>query len=96
MPNVLTEQIPLNAVRERVVEFGRGDGDSRRTATGACIPDCADSSTSFPWIIKVNGQAAHSFNANRISQLIPKSGEIEHWTYVKRRRRLGSPPSTST
>lgn len=83
VPAVLTEQIPIVApVRERVVEFGRGDGDSRRTATGQCSPDCADSSTSFPWIIKVNGQAAHSFNSNRISQLIPKSGEVEHWTYI--------------
>jgi FtsP/CotA-like multicopper oxidase with cupredoxin domain len=38
--------------------------------------------TSFPWTIKINGEAAHSFNANRISLLIPRPGEIEHWTYV--------------
>jgi hypothetical protein len=37
---------------------------------------------SFPWTIKINGQAAHSMNANRISLLIPKPGEIEHWTYI--------------
>jgi hypothetical protein len=36
----------------------------------------------FPWTIKVNGQNAHSFNANRISELIPKPGEIEHWTLL--------------
>ena len=36
----------------------------------------------FPWTIKINGQDAHSFNANRISLLIPKPGEIEHWTYI--------------
>ena len=36
----------------------------------------------FPWTVKINGQAAHSFNANRISELIPKPGEIEHWTYI--------------
>ena len=30
----------------------------------------------------MNGEAAHSFNANRISLLIPKPGEIEHWTIV--------------
>ena len=34
----------------------------------------------FPWSIKVNGQAAHTANANRISTLIPKPGEVEHWT----------------
>ena len=31
---------------------------------------------------QVNGEDAHSFNANRISLLIPKPGEVEHWTYV--------------
>ena len=30
----------------------------------------------------MNGQDAHSFNANRISQLIPRAGEIEHWTLI--------------
>lgn len=83
VPAVLTEQIPIvTPVRERVVEFGRGNGDSRRTATGECSPDCQETATSFPWIIKVNGEAAHSFNSNRISMLIPKPGEVEHWTYV--------------
>ena len=38
--------------------------------------------TSFPWTVKVNGEAAHSFNANRISLLIARPGEIEHWTFV--------------
>ena len=82
VPVSLTEQIPIVApVRERVVEFGRsGPGDSRG-ANGQCVPDCAETAT-FPWTIKVNGQAAHSMNANRISLLIPKPGEIEHWTYV--------------
>ena len=37
---------------------------------------------SFPWTIKVNGQAAHSLNANRIGALILKPGEVEHWTYI--------------
>jgi FtsP/CotA-like multicopper oxidase with cupredoxin domain len=36
----------------------------------------------FPWTIKINGQPPHSMNANRISLLIPKAGEIEHWTLV--------------
>jgi hypothetical protein len=36
---------------------------------------------SFPWTIKVNGETSHSANGNRISLLIPKPGEVEHWTY---------------
>jgi FtsP/CotA-like multicopper oxidase with cupredoxin domain len=83
VPAVLTEQIPIVApVRTRTVEFGRsGEGDSRDPATGQCTPDCPEGAV-FPWTIRVNGQAAHSFNANRISELIPKPGEIEHWTLV--------------
>ena len=30
----------------------------------------------------MNGQAAHTLNANRISALIPKPGEVEHWTLI--------------
>ena len=84
--HVLTQQIPIVApVRTRVVEFARGDGDSRNPTTGECTPDCnplAANSPPFPWVIKVNGQSAHSMNANRISLLIPKAGEVEHWTYI--------------
>ena len=83
VPTVLTEQIPIvQPVRTRVVEFGRGNGDSRAGGTGPCTPDCSEVVQGFPWIIKVNGQASHSMNANRISMLIPKPGEVEHWTYV--------------
>ena len=79
----LTDQIPIVApVRTRVVEFGRGNGDSRAGGKGACTPDCSEVVQGFPWIIKINGQAAHSMNANRVSLLIPKPGEVEHWTYV--------------
>jgi len=83
VPAILTEQIPIVApVRTRVVEFGRsGPGDSRDPTTGQCTPDCPENAT-FPWTIKVNGEDAHSFNANRISLLIPKPGEVEHWTYI--------------
>ncbi|MGO4736600.1 multicopper oxidase family protein [Bosea sp. 2KB_26] len=78
----LTTQIPIVApVRERVIEFGRsGSGDSRG-ADGQCIPECGDIA-SFPWTIKINGENAHSLNANRISLLIPKPGEVEHWTVI--------------
>ncbi len=69
-------------MRTSLVEFGRsGPGDSRDPVTGQCTPDCPESAT-FPWTIKVNGEDAHSFNANRISLLVPKPGEVEHWTYV--------------
>ena len=83
VPAVLTQQIPVVApVRTRLVEFGRsGNGDSRNPKTGQCTPDCPETAV-FPWTIKVNGQDAHSMNANRISELIPKAGEIEQWTFV--------------
>ena len=83
VPAVLTEQIPVVApVRTRMVEFGRsGGGDSRDPVTGECTPDCPENMP-FPWTIKVNGEDAHSFNVNRVSMIIPKPGEIEHWTYV--------------
>jgi len=81
----LTDQIPVVApVRTRVVEFGRsGVGDSRDPVTGQCTPDCPEG-TLFPWTINVNGERAHSFNVNRISLLIPKPGEVEHWTYINK------------
>jgi manganese oxidase len=83
VPAVLTEQIPVVApVRTRVVEWGRsGGGDSRDPNTGQCTPDCPEFAV-FPWTVKVNGGEAHSFNANRISLIVPRPGEIEHWTYV--------------
>src|SRR5215471_18896682 len=82
VPAILTQQIPVvTPVRTRLVEFGRaGEGDSRNAA-GQCTPDCPESAV-FPWTIRINGQEAHSMNANRISLLIPRPGEIEHWTYV--------------
>jgi hypothetical protein len=86
VPSILTEQIPIVApVRTRTVEFGRsGDeinGTSRDPITGECTPDCPEFAT-FPWSIKIDGEDAHTFNANRISLLIPAPGEVEHWTLV--------------
>jgi FtsP/CotA-like multicopper oxidase with cupredoxin domain len=79
----LTTHIPIVApVRERVFEWGRsGSGDSRDNPGGQCIPECGDIQ-SFPWTVRVNGQSAHTLNANRISALIPKPGEVEHWTMI--------------
>src|SRR5262249_15177567 len=91
-PAVLTQQIPIvTPVRTRLVEWGRsGNGDSRNPATGQCTPDCPEFAV-FPWTVKVNGGDAHSMNANRISLLVPKPGEIEHWTYVNGGGWVGSP-----
>jgi FtsP/CotA-like multicopper oxidase with cupredoxin domain len=78
----LTEQIPIVApVRVREIEFKRRDGDSRNTADGQCIPECGDIE-SFPWVIRINGETTHSLNANRISALVPKPGEVEHWVLI--------------
>jgi FtsP/CotA-like multicopper oxidase with cupredoxin domain len=82
VPFVLTEQIPLvEPVRTRVTEWVRGGDDPRNANNGQCIPDCGDRE-SFPWAVRVNGQAAHTLNANRVSDLIPRPGEVEHWIYV--------------
>jgi FtsP/CotA-like multicopper oxidase with cupredoxin domain len=83
VPTILTQQIPIVApVRTRLVEVGRsGNGDSRDPVTGQCTPSCPESA-SFPWTVRVNGQQAHSMNANRITDVIPRPGEIEHWTFV--------------
>ena len=40
---------------------------SRDPTTGQCTPDCPEVVFNFPWTIKINGQEAHSMNANRIS-----------------------------
>jgi FtsP/CotA-like multicopper oxidase with cupredoxin domain len=84
VPAVLTDQIPIvEPVRTRAVTFGRGNGDSLLSNTpGDCFPSCSEVVTDFPWVISVNGGTQHSMNANRISQLMPKAGEIEHWTYI--------------
>jgi FtsP/CotA-like multicopper oxidase with cupredoxin domain len=82
VPNVLTQQIPIvSPVRTRLVEFGRSGSGTSRGPDGECTPDCPEFAV-FPWSIKVNGEDAHTMNANRISLLVPKPGEIEHWTYV--------------
>ncbi len=76
---VLTYQIPVvEPTRVREIEFTRGGGDSRDTPDGQCVPECGEHEA-FPWTIRINGEDAHSLNANRISALIPDPGEVEHW-----------------
>lgn len=79
----LTAQIPIETpVRTRTIEFKRMLlGDSRDPVTGECIPDCGELEA-FPWAVRINGESTHSLNANRISTLIPKPGEVEHWVLV--------------
>jgi FtsP/CotA-like multicopper oxidase with cupredoxin domain len=81
VPSQLTEQIPIVVpVRSRVVEFKRKEPNPS-SDNGGCIPSCEDKEF-LPWVVSVNGEKAHSLNANRISMLIPKPGEVEHWTYI--------------
>jgi FtsP/CotA-like multicopper oxidase with cupredoxin domain len=81
VPAKLTEVIPVVApVRERILEY-KGVDDGERGLTGACFPDC-DDREEFPWSIRINGESNHFMNANRVSILVPKPGEVEHWTIV--------------
>ncbi len=82
VPATLTSVIPIvTPVRERVIEF-KGADSKADNLTGECFPDCATQMESFGWSIRVNGEENHFLNANRISMLIPKPGEVEHWTIV--------------
>lgn len=86
VPQQLTEQIPVQEpVRERVFEFKAGTGDSRDLTSGECFPSCPADREEFPWGIRINGEDFHTLNANRISTLIPRPGEVEHWTLVSNR-----------
>src|SRR4029077_4238956 len=80
----LTQQIAIvQPVRTRVVEFGRSGDVTSRGPDGQCTPDCPETAPEFfPWTIRINGEAADSFNANRISLLIPQPGEIALGTYI--------------
>jgi len=79
VPPQLTEQIPIEEpVRERWFKWTRGGDDPRDPETGECFPSC-EGRESFPWTVKVNGESAHSLNANRVSTIVPQPGEVEHW-----------------
>jgi FtsP/CotA-like multicopper oxidase with cupredoxin domain len=84
IPLRLTDPIPIVApTRTRTVAFGRSDIPAAARGDGVCIPDCPEYS-SMGWIVEIDGKAAHSLNANRVSMLIPKPGEVEHWTYINK------------
>lgn len=76
IPMTLTEQIPLVApVRKRHIEFKKKELNRAKD----CLPSCEDKEF-LPWVVRINGEDQHSLNANRISLLVPKPGEVEHWT----------------
>lgn len=76
IPLTLTEQIPIVApVRKRTIEFKKDDLNQAKN----CLPSCEDKEF-LPWVVRINGEDQHSLNANRISLLVPKPGEVEHWT----------------
>ncbi|WP_341214342.1 multicopper oxidase domain-containing protein [uncultured Limimaricola sp.] len=79
VPLRLTDPIPVvEPVRVRLIEFRKGGDDPRDSKTGECTPDCPDREA-YPYTMRVNGERSHAFNANRISTLIPRPGEVEHW-----------------
>lgn len=74
IPAQLTEQLPImEPVRVREIEVKRGGGDGT-----ACFPECGGKE-SFPWTVRINGQASHFMNANRVSLVVPRPNEVEHW-----------------
>jgi len=76
IPVTLTEQIPLvTPVRKRHIEFKKKELNQAKD----CLPSCEDKEF-LPWVIRIDGEDQHSLNANRISLLVPKPGEVEHWT----------------
>jgi FtsP/CotA-like multicopper oxidase with cupredoxin domain len=78
VPTTLTQQIPIVApTRTRTINFGRDGGQFE-----GCIPECGGREDSFPWTVSVNGGTAHYLNANRISMLFPKPGDVEHITLI--------------
>ena len=77
VPFTLTQQIPIvTPTRTRTIEFKRGGAENDY----GCVPDC-DNRESFPWTVRVNDALdSHYLNANRISMVFPKPGEVEHIT----------------
>jgi len=66
-------QIPqVKPDRKREVEFVRSGNEN------GGLP--FDHPGDDPWAIKVNGEAANKIDMRRVSLLIPRPGEIEHWT----------------
>ncbi|WP_217639968.1 multicopper oxidase family protein [Palleronia marisminoris] len=81
VPGQLTQPIPIvQPIRTRVIEW-KGEADVGVGQTGECFPDCGEKEV-FPWTVRINGVSQHFLNANRSSLLVPRPGEVEHWTLV--------------
>ncbi|SHF88940.1 Multicopper oxidase [Loktanella atrilutea] len=79
VPGRLTDQIPVvEPTRVRLIELRRGQENPIDPATGDCNPSCMRREI-YPWSMRVNGDNLGGFNANHISALVPKPGEVEHW-----------------
>ncbi|MBP1806174.1 multicopper oxidase family protein [Rubellimicrobium aerolatum] len=82
VPAKLTDLIPIvEPTRVRVIEFKSGADSPRDPVTGECLPSCPDETIrpEFPYGIRINGEGTYGSVANRVSFLVPKPGEVEHW-----------------
>lgn len=83
VPDTLTEQIPIvEPVRERFVEFVRTGDDDSGVPLDPIPEGLINGLSSRQWAVKVNGEDAHHLDARRVSNLIPRPGEVEHWTLI--------------
>jgi FtsP/CotA-like multicopper oxidase with cupredoxin domain len=79
VPSRLTDPIPIVApTRVRLIDMKRGEENPIDPLTGDCNPSCLRREV-YPWSMRVNGDNLGGFNANHISALIPRPGEVEHW-----------------
>ncbi|TNC70910.1 multicopper oxidase domain-containing protein, partial [Rubellimicrobium roseum] len=85
VPSRLTEVIPIvEPTRVRVFEFKSDPDSPRDPVTGECFPDCPDTSIRPFWDygMRLNGEGNYSLNANRVSFVVPKPGDVEHWVMI--------------
>jgi FtsP/CotA-like multicopper oxidase with cupredoxin domain len=89
VPTTLTEQIPIvEPVRTRHIEFhGAGQVALGPMDRSTCVPDCGEpprGGANWQWNIQLRIDGVllnqHRFNANQITALIPRPGEVEHWS----------------
>ena len=66
-------QIPeVTPDRTRVIEFVRAETENGGLPFDHPLQD--------PWAVKIDGEFPHQLDLRRVSMLIPRPGEIEHWT----------------
>ena len=73
----------MNVLRSALSGAGSiSQTDNAASMAASNRPERSQRSACQRRILRVNGGAAHSLNANRIGALIPKPHEVEHWTFV--------------